>query len=73
MGTVLFQQPPRRDLHDTVGHAIATITIQSAAALRLLDRNPQRSRAALEAIRGTGRAALAEMRATLGVLHCRKR
>jgi signal transduction histidine kinase len=57
-----------RDLHDTVGHAIATITVQSAAALHMLDRDPERSREALEAIRGTGRAALAEMRATLGVL-----
>ncbi|MEV6931543.1 sensor histidine kinase [Dactylosporangium sp. NPDC051485] len=59
-----------RDLHDTVGHAIATITVQSAAALQLLDRDRERSREALEAIRGTGRAALAEMRATLGVLRC---
>ncbi|WP_432989460.1 sensor histidine kinase [Dactylosporangium sp. CA-233914] len=57
-----------RDLHDTVGHAIATITVQSAAALRLLDQDRERSREALEAIRGTGRAALTEMRATLGVL-----
>ncbi|MEV0569117.1 sensor histidine kinase [Dactylosporangium sp. NPDC050588] len=57
-----------RDLHDTVGHAIATITVQSAAALQLLDRDLERSREALEAIRGTGRAALTEMRATLGVL-----
>jgi signal transduction histidine kinase len=58
-----------RDLHDTVGHAIATITVQSAAALRLLERDRERSREALEAIRGTSRAALAEMRATLSVLH----
>lgn len=57
-----------RDLHDTVGHAIATITVQSAAALHLLDRDAERAREALEAIRGTGRAALVEMQATLGVL-----
>ncbi|HEX7744286.1 MAG TPA: histidine kinase [Micromonosporaceae bacterium] len=57
-----------RELHDTVGHAIATITVQSAAALRLLDREPGRVREALTAIRGTGKAALAEMRATLGIL-----
>ncbi|MEU2610253.1 sensor histidine kinase [Micromonospora sp. NPDC007271] len=57
-----------RDLHDTVGHAIATITVQSAAALRLLDAEPERAREALVSIRGTGKAALAEMRATLGRL-----
>ncbi|MCW3820471.1 sensor histidine kinase [Micromonospora sp. DR5-3] len=57
-----------RDLHDTVGHAIATITVQSAAALRLLDAEPERTREALLNIRGTGKAALAEMRATLGQL-----
>ncbi|SCF00249.1 Signal transduction histidine kinase [Micromonospora viridifaciens] len=57
-----------RDLHDTVGHAIATITVQSAAALRLLDAEPERAREALVSIRGTGKAALAEMRATLGQL-----
>ncbi|MFU8872809.1 sensor histidine kinase [Micromonospora sp. SL4-19] len=57
-----------RDLHDTVGHAIATITVQSAAGLRLLDGEPERAREALVSIRGTGKAALAEMRATLGQL-----
>ncbi|MFC0004905.1 sensor histidine kinase [Micromonospora siamensis] len=57
-----------RDVHDTVGHAIATITVQSAAALQLLDREPERAREALTAIRGTGKEALAELRATLGVL-----
>ncbi|MEV0153122.1 histidine kinase [Micromonospora sp. NPDC050686] len=54
-----------REVHDTVGHAIATITVQSAAALQLLDRDPARVRAALTAIRGTGKAALAELRSTL--------
>ena len=57
-----------REVHDTVGHAIATITVQSAAALQLLDREPERAREALTAIRGTGKAALAELRATLEVL-----
>ncbi|MBY8871698.1 sensor histidine kinase [Micromonospora sp. PLK6-60] len=57
-----------REVHDTVGHAIATITVQSAAALHLLDRDPARAREALTAIRGTGKAALAELRTTLEVL-----
>lgn len=57
-----------RELHDTVAHAIATITVQSGTALHVLDRQPGRAREALTAIRQTGKAALAEMRATLGVL-----
>jgi signal transduction histidine kinase len=57
-----------RELHDTVAHAIATITVQSGAALHLMDREPGRVREALTAIRQTGKAALAEMRTTVGVL-----
>ncbi|MGW5672605.1 sensor histidine kinase, partial [Micromonospora sp. NPDC003776] len=40
-----------REVHDTVGHALATITVQSAAALRQLDREPDQVRAALPAPR----------------------
>ncbi|WP_285781796.1 sensor histidine kinase [Microbispora sp. NBRC 16548] len=57
-----------RELHDTVAHAIATITVQSGAALHLIDQDPARARDALKAIRQTGKAALGEMRTTLGVL-----
>lgn len=47
-----------RELHDTVAHAIATITVQSGAALHLIDREPERLRKALTAIRQTGKDAL---------------
>ncbi|MDG6106575.1 sensor histidine kinase [Dactylosporangium aurantiacum] len=57
-----------RELHDTVAHAIATITVQSGAALHLLDREPHRVRETLTAIRQTGKAALGEMRSTLDLL-----
>ncbi|MFF0310972.1 sensor histidine kinase [Streptosporangium sp. NPDC004379] len=57
-----------RELHDTVAHAITTITVQSGVALHLVDREPDRAREALTAIRQTGKAALAEMRATLDML-----
>lgn len=57
-----------RELHDTVAHAVATITVQSGTALHLIDREPARVREALTAIRQTSKAALAEMRTTLGVL-----
>ncbi len=57
-----------RELHDTVAHAIATITLQSGTALHVLSDRPDQARAALRAIRSTGRAALSELRATVGVL-----
>jgi signal transduction histidine kinase len=57
-----------RELHDTVAHAISTITVQSGTALYMIDEQPDQARQALAAIRQTGKAALAEMRATLHVL-----
>ncbi len=57
-----------RELHDTVAHAIATITVQSGTALHLIDREPDHAREALTAIRRTGKEALAEMRSTLAVI-----
>jgi signal transduction histidine kinase len=57
-----------RELHDTVAHTITTITVQSGAALHLMDGEPGRAREALAAIRLTGKAALAEMRTTLNVV-----
>ena len=81
-----------RDLHDTVAHSMATITVQAGSALHVLgDRVPRDQdsgdpgsggrnggaglagqagelHAALTAIRDTSKAALAEMRVTLGRL-----
>jgi signal transduction histidine kinase len=57
-----------RELHDTVAHAIATITVQSGTALHVLDARPDQAREALRAIRATGQSALSELRATVGVL-----
>jgi signal transduction histidine kinase len=55
-----------RDLHDTVAHSMATITVQAGSALHMLDAGDQDLRAALSAIRETSKEALGEMRATLG-------
>ncbi|HEY1345524.1 MAG TPA: sensor histidine kinase [Streptosporangiaceae bacterium] len=57
-----------RDLHDTVAHSMATITVQAGSALHLLDGGDTGLRRALTAIRATSKEALAEMRATLGQL-----
>jgi signal transduction histidine kinase len=69
-----------RELHDTVAHSMATITVQAGSALHLLGPGTQSApgearqhiddnlRDALTAIRETSKAALTEMRATLGQL-----
>jgi signal transduction histidine kinase len=57
-----------RDLHDTVAHSMATITVQAGSALHVLGNRDEKLRGALTAIRETSRHALREMRATLGQL-----
>jgi signal transduction histidine kinase len=59
-----------RELHDTVAHSMATITVQAGSALHLLDSDaPVRPlRTALTAIRETSKGALIEMRSVLGQL-----
>jgi signal transduction histidine kinase len=57
-----------RDLHDTVAHSMATITVQAGSALHVLGDRDEKLRGALTAIRETSKNALREMRATLGQL-----
>jgi signal transduction histidine kinase len=63
-----------RELHDTVAHSMATITVQAGSALHVLGPGDQAGgpdgnlRSALIAIRETSKGALTEMRATLGQL-----
>jgi signal transduction histidine kinase len=63
-----------RELHDTVAHSMATITVQAGSALHVLGPGDQAGgpdgnlRCALLAIRETSKGALTEMRATLGQL-----
>jgi signal transduction histidine kinase len=57
-----------RDLHDTVAHSMATITVQAGSALHVLGDGNDSLRGALTAIRETSKHALREMRATLGQL-----
>ena len=57
-----------RDVHDTVAHSMATITVQAGSALHVLGDRDEKLRAALTAIRETSKHALREMRATLGQL-----
>jgi signal transduction histidine kinase len=57
-----------REVHDVVGHGLATITLRAGVADRLADRDPTEVRAALRAIRQVSKESLAELSALLGVL-----
>jgi signal transduction histidine kinase len=57
-----------RELHDVVGHSVSVMTVQAAAARRLLRPEQERERDALLVVEQTGREALAEMRRLVGVL-----
>jgi signal transduction histidine kinase len=57
-----------RELHDVMAHTIAVITVQAGVAADVLGRAPDRSGAALAAIRAASREAMAELKATVGVL-----
>ena len=57
-----------RDLHDVMAHTITAITVQSSLALEALDDAPTQARSAVSAIRTASREAMAEIRATVGLL-----
>ncbi len=57
-----------RELHDVVAHNVSVMVVQADGAAYALGTDPGRAREALAAISATGRQALAEMRALLGVL-----
>jgi signal transduction histidine kinase len=57
-----------RELHDVVAHNVSVMVVQADGAAYALGSDPNRAREALAAISATGRLALAEMRALLGVL-----
>ncbi len=56
------------ELHDVVAHALSAMTIQAGAARRLVERDPEKARAAFATAEHTGREALTELRRLLGVL-----
>ena len=57
-----------QELQILVAHSVSTMIVQSQAAQRLLDQDPDQADAAMERIEATGRDALDEMRRLLGVL-----
>ncbi|MFJ9943968.1 sensor histidine kinase [Streptomyces erythrochromogenes] len=57
-----------RELHDAVGHALSAVTLQAAAARRMLERDPGFVQEALTAIEDTTRRTVGELDAVLGLL-----
>jgi signal transduction histidine kinase len=50
-----------RELHDIVSHGLGVMVLQAGAAEQVLDKDPDRARAALRAIRATGQDSIGEM------------
>lgn len=57
-----------RELHDVVAHHITLVNAQAGVAHHLMRSDPEHAYAALGRIRDTSRAALDELRATVGLL-----
>jgi signal transduction histidine kinase len=57
-----------RELHDIMAHTITVITVQAGEAQDALETSPEQTREALRNIRDASKEAMAELRATVGVL-----
>ena len=57
-----------REIHDTVAHAMVAINVQAGVAAHLIEKDPEHARSALREIKDASGAALADLRATLGML-----
>ncbi|HUQ58218.1 sensor histidine kinase [Lentzea sp.] len=57
-----------QEVHDVVGHGLSVIAMQAGVALYVLDKDPAKARASLEAIRDTSKEALDGLRSELDTL-----
>ncbi|WP_051580800.1 sensor histidine kinase [Pseudonocardia acaciae] len=57
-----------RELHDVLGHTMATISVQAGVGLHVIDRRPGQAREALAAIKTICDEGLTDVRSILGIL-----
>jgi signal transduction histidine kinase len=57
-----------RELHDVVGHALATISVQAGVGLHVLEQRPGQAREALTAIKRISDDGLTDVKSILGIL-----
>lgn len=57
-----------REVHDITAHSLSAVSIQAAAAERLVERDPQAAKEAIATARRTAKDALEEIRGMIGVL-----
>ena len=57
-----------REVHDITAHSLSAVSIQAAAAERLVDVDPVAAKEAIATVRQTSKSALEDMRAMIGVL-----
>lgn len=59
-----------REVHDITAHSLSAVSIQAAAAERMIDRDPAAAKEAISAVCTTAKGALADIRSMIGVLRC---
>lgn len=57
-----------REVHDITAHSLSAVSIQAAAAERLIDADPDAAKQAIGEVRVTAKSALNDMRSMVGVL-----
>jgi signal transduction histidine kinase len=62
------RQRMAHETHDAISHAVGEMVVQAAGAEQVLERDPDRARTALAAVQATGRDAVDQLRAIVGIL-----
>ena len=57
-----------REIHDITAHSLSAVSIQAAAAQRMIDKDPETAKEAIATVRSTAKDALEEIRSMIGVL-----